>query len=85
MQKASIRMTEDELNREVQRATVAIAKHLKGCDHGMTGSVLGNLLGMYLWTVPADRRAALLDAIVTLANALLEDMPAQAPPEVWSQ
>jgi hypothetical protein len=75
----SIEMSEAEINREVQRITMKFAKGMVGYDHGMMGAVLGNLLGMYLWTFPADTREDMAAAVVVLAMKLLQGMPPQPP------
>ena len=49
----------------------------------MTGSVLSNLLAMYLWTFPPDKRHDVIMEMATLAYALLSErtLP-QSPPDV---
>jgi hypothetical protein len=80
--KPSIKMDERELNREVARITMKIAKLMTPCDHGMTGSVISNLLAMYLWTHPPAAREKLTAAVIKCANALLKEVPPEAPPSV---
>jgi len=81
--KPSIAMTEAELEREIDRLTTKIARVMQPADHGLTGSVLTNLLGMYLWTFPRDKREAMAGRIIAVAFELVDQRTSpQAPPDV---
>lgn len=80
--KPSIEMSEEKITTEVSAITMKIAKLLRRYDRTMTGAVLGNLIGMYLWTLPPDKREPMAAAILGLAVELLEQMSEQTPPDV---
>jgi hypothetical protein len=80
--KPSIEMDERELTAEVGRITMKIAKLMTPCDHGMTGSVISNLLAIYLWTYSPDKREKMIAAVIKCSNELLESAPPEAPPKV---
>ena len=75
--------TEEELEREVNRLTMKVAKVLGGCGPGVYGSVVSNLLAMYLWTFAPESRERVIAHHLKLVRRLLDQVNTpQAPPEV---
>jgi len=81
--KPTVEMNEREISREVARVTMKIAKILDRVDHDMMGAVLANMMAMWLWTFPADKRDEVTAYLVRCAHELIATGlgPEEAPPE----
>ena len=80
--KHSREMSEAELDAAVMDLTQRCSEVMGRCDTALFGAVLGNLLGMYLWTFEARQREKMTKAVVALSKSLLARMPPEAPADL---